>query len=277
MWKIPRHPGAQKGESFDLVGSCIYGAMLFSLMYGFSLLPNITAIVFIAAGIAGLFVFVWWEGRAKHPVLDIDVFRTNRAFTLSNAAALINYAATFAVAFLLSFYLQYIKGLGPQKAGLVLVCQPVMQATLSPVAGRLSDKIEPRILASLGMALTALCLFLLGSVTEETSMISIIVTLGLLGLGFAFFSSPNMNAIMSSVEDRLHGIASSMVATVRLLGQMFSMGIAMLLFALYMGRMEISPALYPFLLKAVKTGFTVFGVLCVGGIFASLSRGKVRQ
>lgn len=276
MWKIPRHPGERDGKSFDIVGSCIYGAMLFSLLYGFSLLPNAVAVVFILGGIFGIALFVWWEGKVRHPVLDITLFTRNRAFTLSNMAALINYAATFAVAFLLSFFLQHIKGLSPQNAGMVLVCQPVVQAILSPVAGRLSDKIEPRILSSMGMAINAFCLFILASFTAGTTLVFVIMTLGFLGIGFAFFSSPNMNAIMSSVEENFHGVASSMVATARTLGQMFSMGIAMLTFAIFMGETEISPVLYPALLRAIKTAFTIFGILCVVGVFASLSRGKLR-
>jgi MFS family permease len=275
LW-IPRRPGERKGEGFDVIGSCIYGAMLFLLLYGLSLIPGITSAVFIFGGVVGIVVFIWWEKRIKYPVLDVSLFMKNRAFTLSNAAALINYSATFAVAFLLSFYLQHIKGLTPQKAGLVLVCQPVVQAALSPLAGRLSDKIEPRILASSGMAIAAICLFILSSFNANTGVAFIIPTLCLFGIGFALFSSPNMNAIMSSVEDRLHGVASSMVATVRTLGQMFSMGIAMLTFALFMGQVEISPALYPFLLKAIKTAWTIFGVLCLAGIFASMARGNLR-
>jgi len=145
------------------------------------------------------------------------------------------------------------------------------------VAGRLSDRVEPRILASVGMATTSLCLFILASFSASTSLTAVIVTLGLLGVGFAFFSSPNMNAIMSSVEDKFHGIASSMVATVRLLGQMFSMGIAMLTFAIFMGQTEISPLLYPSLLKAIQTACTIFGLLCIIGAFTSLVRGNLRQ
>jgi hypothetical protein len=58
---------------------------------------------------------------------------------------------------------------------------------------------------------------------------------------------------------------------------MLSMGIAMLLFAVYMGKVEILPVYYPLLLKSTKVAFTVFGFLCVGGIFASLTRGNLRQ
>lgn len=276
MWRLPRCSGKREPGEFDVVGSCIYGFMLFMLLYGWSLIPSITAATFIFGGVVGVGFFIWWEKRAKHPVLDVDLFMRNRAFTLSNTAALINYAATFAVAFLLSFYLQHIKGLTPQRAGLVLVCQPVIQAILSPVAGRLSDKVEPRILASTGMTITAVCLFFLASFSGETAIFSVMLTLCALGIGFALFSSPNINAIMSSVEDALHGVASSMVATVRTLGQMFSMGIAMLTFAVFMGQAEISPDLYPLLLKAIKVSCTTFGILCVAGVFASLARGNLR-
>lgn len=276
MWKLPRQAATKKGQSFDLAGACLYGAMLFSLLYGFSLLPHVMSAFFIAGGLGGILFFVTWEGRVSNPVLDVSLFARNRAFTLSNLAALINYAATFAVAFLLSFYLQHLKGLSPQKAGLILVCQPVVQAILSPIAGRLSDRVEPRILASLGMATTSLCLFILSTFTAQTGMPYVVATLIVLGLGFAFFSSPNMNAIMSSVGDSLHGVASSMVATVRTLGQMFSMGIAMLTFALFIGQTEISPGLYPLLQRAITASFTIFGILCVIGVFASLARGNLR-
>ncbi len=75
----------------------------------------------------------------------------NRVFLFSNLAALINYSATFAVTFLISLYLQYIKKLSPQAAGLVLVSQPLMQAVLSTFTGRLSDRVEPRVVSSMGM------------------------------------------------------------------------------------------------------------------------------
>jgi MFS family permease len=147
----------------------------------------------------------------------------------------------------------------------------------SPVAGWLSDRIEPRIVASSGMALTAIGLGLLVPVSSTSPLWSIVARLLLLGLGFALFSSPNMNAIMGSVERKFYGIASGMLGTMRLVGQMLSMGIATLLFALYIGRVVITPDLYPLFLTSAKTAFAVFAVLCVGGIFASLARGRIRH
>ncbi|MCX5804972.1 MAG: MFS transporter [Proteobacteria bacterium] len=277
LWKLKGDWADSRGEKFDFIGSCIYSAMIFAIMYGFSHLTSASGIVIIVAGFAGAVFFVYREGKITTPILDIDLFKSNRAFALSNIAALINYSATFAVGFLLSLYLQYIKGLSPQAAGFVLVSQPIVMAAFSPLAGRVSDKVEPRIVASVGMALSALGLFLFVFITDTTPLWFIIMSLVILGFGFAFFSSPNVNAIMSSVERRFYGIASSVLSTMRLLGQTFSMSIVMLIFLLYIGKVEILPAHYPYFLKSVRAAFIFFGVLCIAGIFASLSRGKVRH
>lgn len=265
-----------KGEKFDLAGSLIYCFMLLSIMYGFSLLPAISGAWLILIGALGMLVFIQWELKVKNPVLNLNLFKENTVFAFSNLAALINYSATFAVGFLLSLYLQYIKGLNPQEAGVVLVSQPAVQAIFSPLAGRLSDKIEPRIVASSGMALTAAGLFLFTFLSEETALEFIIASLILLGFGFALFSSPNTNAVMSAVDKRFYGIASATLGTMRLTGQMLSMGIAMLIFAIYIGRVEINPTIYPHLLRSTQIAFGIFAALCFAGIFASLARGKLR-
>ena len=230
----------------------------------------------ILAGVLGLGLFVWWEVRVAHPVLNMDLFRNSAALTFSSLAALIHYSATSAVTFLLSLYLQHIKALSPQNAGLVLVAQPAVMAILSPFAGRLSDRIASRVLASAGMAVTVVGLLLLISLSGQTTVGFVVFSLMLLGFGFALFSSPNMNAIMSSVENRYYGIASAMVGTMRLIGQMLSMAIATLIFVIYIGKVQITPEHYPAFLASLKTAFIIFAVLCCGGIFASLARGKAR-
>ena len=262
-----------RGESFDWRGSLAYGFGLISLMSGFSRLPSATGLALTAAGVAALAVFVRIENRVPSPVFDLRLFRKNRIFAYSNLAALINYSATSAVSFLVSLYLQYIKGLPPQQAGLVLIAQPVVMAVCSPFAGRLSDKVEPRILASLGMGFTSLGLALFIFLGADTPFAFIFGGLLLLGLGFGLFSSPNMNAIMGAVERRHFGLASASVGTMRLAGQMMSAGITMMIFALFMGRVPIEPSVYPLFLKGLRTAFTLFALLCAAGIFASLARG----
>ncbi|HSA94833.1 MAG TPA: MFS transporter, partial [Acidobacteriota bacterium] len=204
-----------RGEGFDAPGAVLFGAGLVALMFGFSRLPAALGLAFMAAGLLGLAAFIVYEGRAGSPLLDLRLFRRNRIFAFSNLAALLNYSATAAVAFLMSLYLQHIKGLPPHKAGLVLVAQPIVMAVTSPFAGRLSDRTEPRLIASLGMALTAAGLLLFSFLRADTSVLYIIASLACLGLGFGLFSSPNTNAIMSSVETRQLGLASASLGTMR--------------------------------------------------------------
>ena len=276
LWKLKGEWAEAKGDKFDLSGSIIYGLAIIALVYGLSLLPAMLGIWVILAGILGILIFIWWETKVANPVLQMALFRNNTVFALSNLAALFSYSATFAVAFLLSLYLQYIKGFSPQNAGLVLVSMPAVQALFSPLAGRLSDRIEPRIIASVGMGLTTIGLGLLIFLGQNTAIEFILVSLAILGFGFALFSSPNTNAIMSSVNKRYYGVASATLATMRQIGMTLSMGIAMLIFALFIGRVEITTEYYPSFLAGMKMAFVIFAALCFGGIFASLARGRLR-
>ncbi len=276
LWKLKDEWAEAGGERFDVAGSVIYCLSLVAVMYGFHLLPRITGVLFLSAGILGLALFLIWETKAESPVLDWSLFRRNRVFALSNLATFINYSATYAVSFLISLYLQYIKHLSPQAAGLVMVSQPVMQAVFTPYAGRLSDRMEPQTVASCGMALTVIGLALFGFLGEATGLWFVVATLALHGLGFALFSSPNTNAIMGSVEKRFYGVASGIVSTMRLLGNSFSIGTAMIVFSLYIGEAQITARYHPAFLTSVKVIFVTFALLCLGGVFASLARGKMR-
>lgn len=276
LWKLKGEWAEAKGEKFDFVGSIIYSLMLIAIMYGFTMLPEMSGAVLILAGALGIVAFLKWENRVEHPVLNTSLFRKNRVFALSNLAAFINYSATFAVGFLMSLYLQYIKGLTPQNAGLVMVASPVIQAIFSPIAGRLSDKIEPRIVSSAGMGIVVIGLILFIFLEMNTSLWYIIAGLIIFGFGFALFTSPNTNAVMSSVEKKSYGIASATVATSRQLGMVFSMGMVMMIFAVHIGRVQITPEYYPDFLSSVNTAFSIFAVLCFGGVFASIARGKLR-
>jgi len=276
FWKLKGEWAEAKGDKFDFIGSIIYSLSLVAIMYGFSRLPAMWGALLILIGVLGVLSFVLWEIRVESPVLNMNLFRNNRVFTFSNLAALINYSATSAVAFLLSLYLQNVKALNPQDAGFILVCQPVIMAIFSPLTGRLSDRIEPRIVASTGMGLTVIGLILLIFLGEKTPLGFIVVSLIILGFGFALFSSPNTNAVMSAVERRFYGVASATIGTMRLIGQTLSMGIAMLIFAIYMGKVQITPEYHSLFLTSMKIAFIVFAALCFGGTFASLARGKVR-
>lgn len=261
-------------ERFDWRGSFIYGIALASFMYGFSRLPSSAGWLCISAGVVMAAGFILVEKKISNPVLDIRLILQNRVFAYSGLAALINYSATSAIGFFMSLYLQYLKGLDARTAGLIMISQPIAMTLLSPLAGKLSDKRNPGGIASLGMGITASGLILLCFITEATPDFLIVLLLLLMGIGFGFFSSPNSNAIMSSVEKRHLGIASGVVGTMRMVGQMMSMGIAMMLISLYIGKQSINPSTYPGLISAMRTGFVIFSILSVLGIFASLARHK---
>lgn len=265
------------GEKYDPQGSTLYVLSLTAVIVGFSLLSEPIGIGLTLVGVLMLAVFVVWEFRQTSPVLDMRLFRYNRAFAFSNFAALINYAATFAVSFLMSLYLQYVKGFSPEETGLILVSQTVVMAAFSPLAGKLSDVIEPQVIASIGMGITALGLAFISFFQEDTAVWIMVAVLAFIGFGFALFSSPNTNAIMSSVEKRQYGIASASVGTMRLVGQVLSLGIATIFIAVYVGEVKITSELAPEFLGAFQPAFIAFSILCFMGIFSSLARGKVRK
>lgn len=261
---------------FDYFGSAVYALALVLVVWGLSELPAVLGAVVMGAGLVAFAVFAWWETKAIAPILDVPLFRHNRVFALSNLAALINYSATFAVGFLLSLYLQYIKAFNAETAGLILIAQPALMTLCSPFAGKLSDRVEPRIVASAGMALTVAGLLLFTVLGSGTPVWYVVLVLCLHGVGFGLFSSPNTNTVMSSVRKEFYGLASATVATMRVIGQMLSMGLAMLVFAVVMGKVEVTPENYGAFLTSVRAAFAIFTALCVVGLLASLARGNLR-
>lgn len=276
MTKIKENEKCAQDGRFDLSGAGLYGATLFLLVLGLSMVPAVWGLVVIALSILLLAVFFRWELKHENPILKISVFRKNTVFLFSNFAAMINYSATAAITLLISFYLQDIKLFTPETAGFILIAQPIVQAIFSPLTGRLSDRIEPRYVATAGMGLCVLGLALFALLTPDTPLTIVIAALMFLGLGFALFSSPNSNAIMSSVERCDYGIASGMVSTMRLIGQMLSNSIALLIFSLIIGHTDISPG-QPGLMSSIQAAFVVFALLCVLGMAFSFARGNLRK
>ena len=277
-WKYVKEEWADaRGEKFDLPGALIYLLSMSAFMFGFSRLPDVPAIILAGTGLIGLVVFTFLEMKVRFPVFNITLFTSNRLFAFSNLAALINYATTFAITFLLSLYLQYVLGMSPRDAGMILITQPVMMALVASISGKLSDTYDPRILSSAGMGIIVGGLVLLTFLSDQTSLSYLVLSLVIVGIGFGMFSSPNTNAIMGSVDKKYLGIASATVGTMRLTGQMMSMGIATLILQLFIGNHPLSVEYSVEFLASMKTTFLIFVILCTLGVFASLARGKVHS
>ena len=275
-WKLKDERTGAQGEKFDLAGSAVYSLALVALVYGFTLLPDMPGAWLVVGGIVGLSAFARLQMRTTSPVLDISLFRRSRTFALSSLATLLEYSPMLAVSFLISLYLQYVKGFSPESAGLVLVAMPAVAAVVSPAAGRLSDRIEPRVIASVGMVMTTLGIVIFVFLDGNTPLGLVVGNMVLLGCGHALFASPNINAVMSSAPRTAYGVASAMAATMRQIGMVMGMSIAMLMFVLYIGRVEITPEHYALFQESMKTSFIILAVLCFCGIFVSLARGKLR-
>ena len=266
-----------KGEDFDFKGSVLYMSGLVALLYGMSAITSANVAKYILiTGIILLIGFIYCELRVEHPLIKMQLLTKNRGFAFSNLAAMINYSAITAIGFTISIYLQVIMGYGPQMAGLILISQPVVMALFSSYAGALSDRLQAHIVASWGMGLSALGLFIFIFLNAQTPIWLIVINLALVGLGVALFASPNSNAIMSSVEPKFYGVASSTMSTMRVIGQATSMAIVTLLISVYVGNATLSAVQTSALLKSFQMAFCIFTILCIGGIFASLARGRIK-
>ena len=263
---------ALKKEPFDWKGALIFGFAVVTLIYGFTKLPDLKGIILTITGILSTIVFILFEKVQKFPVINIQLFQNNKVFAYSNYTALIVYASTFATSFLLSLYLQYIKGLNAQEAGQIIIVQPILMAVFSPLAGKLSDKINPGKVATSGIVFIIIGLVLLSFIKENSSIWFIIPLLVTFGIGYALFSSPNTNDIMSSVEKTNYGLASGSIGTMRIVGQMSSMGITTMIFSIFLGNTVIREANFHEFILGTRTILIIFTIFSLIAIITSYKR-----
>ena len=260
------------GEKMDVPGSIIYALALIMLIYGVTSLPAYHGIVLCLLGVIGVFVFYKHQKRVTQPLLDVSIFRNNRILVFSNISTIINFAGVSAVIFLISLYLQYIKGLPAQIAGLIILVPPAVQVFFSTLSGKLSDRYKPGMVATSGMAVSALGVFSLVFLGPQTPIIVVMIGLIFMGVGVALFGPPNMNAIMSSVEQQHYGTASALVATTREFGSTWSMALATMVISFNLGDSLITPATYSLFLKSSRTVFIMCTIMLSAGIILSSLR-----
>jgi MFS family permease len=266
---IKREWVENSSKHFDKRGSLIYGLAVFCLIFGFSEFPNMFAFIFVFAGIL-LFVFFYnYEKHREEPIFHVRLFGDNKVFTLASLTTLFSYTATAAAYFMLSLYLQFVRGFDARRAGLVLVSSAVVQSIAALFAGRLADKFEPSKIAMLGMSLSAVGLLGLVFAGIDSSIFAIVAMLLILGLGLGLFGSPNTKVIMGSVERKHISQASATVGTMRLSGQAFSMGIAMMSISLFIGDSPITPENFENFMQSWKFTFVLCAILCIASVCTS--------
>jgi EmrB/QacA subfamily drug resistance transporter len=258
------------------------GTLLALSLLAFPLLGQTTTYTILAIGILGLILFGIIEPRIKEPLVDLRLFR-HRLFLLANLSGLLNGIARGAVLFLLIFFLQGPYGQDPLRAGLLLTPFGAAFMIIGPLSGRLSDRVGSKILAPVGLGISALGLLGLVTITPSTPYWLLAVFMALMGGGSGFFISPNTNAIMSSVEPQRRGAASGILSMLNNTGQMLSIAIvfplalssvpiaAMMQVFIYGGGMSQYPAALALFLHGLHSAFLVsFALSVVAMIVAAL-------
>ena len=269
IWKIPQEWKTYEGQKIDTVGSIVYGIGILLFIYGFTTLVTPMGLIYTIAGIILLIIFAVWELRQISPVFNMKLFK-NTKFASSNIAALCSYLAIMVVTTILNYHFQYVRGWDAQMSGMILIITPIIMAILAPNSGKLSDKIHPQKLAAIGMTIAACALLILVFLDGKTPVYMVVIAMILQGIGMGLFSSPNMNAIMSSVPPKDAPTASASQATMRTIGQTMSLGLLTLIFAWIMGSLPLATQYADLIVKSSQTICIICMCACIIAIFASL-------
>jgi EmrB/QacA subfamily drug resistance transporter len=267
--KIPQEWKTYQDDKIDKVGSLLYGIGILFFIYGFTSLITTMGKILTVLGIILLVIFGSYELRQKSPVFNMNLFK-NKKFTSSNVAALCSYLAIMVVTTILNYHFQYVRGWDAQMSGMILIITPIIMAIMAPNAGKLSDKIHPQKLAAIGIGIAAVALAILTFLTGDTPLYVVILAMVLQGIGMGLFSSPNMNAIMSSVPPKDAPTASASQATMRTIGQTMSLGLLTLIFAWVMGNLELAPQYAGMVIQASQIICGICTIACILAVFASL-------
>lgn len=280
------YPGKNRGKAMGWMVSVVYAGLSFGPVIGGFMNDGLgwRSLFFFMAFYAGLVLAVAMKvlnplaHRVKKPVENMPkiswkLFADNREFSLSCLTAMLNYSATFAISFLLSLYLQSVLDISAKMTGFILLTQPVLMMVLSPLTGALSDRKPASLLCSIGMGIITIGLMTLAVLVYCRSLWLVIPSIMGIGVGFAFFAAPNNNAIMSSLPREYYNMASSLLSTMRMSGQVLSMALVTVILSL--AWQELSPV--EMLTRNIVISFLFFSVLCFAGVIPSLLRGKTSK
>lgn len=258
-----------ENDKMDIKGCLLYVIGIVLFVYGFSNLLSFVGQISIVMGVLVLVLFGIYEYRAKLPVFKIRLFK-NKTFASYNLVGFFEFfaIAVFDVAF--NYYFQYAKGWNPQLTGMILIVSPILMATISPLSGRLSDKIKPQKIATSGLFLILIAIISLIFLDVSTSIYMVVGAMVFIAIGTALFSVPNTNAVMSSIDDEYAPYASSTQLTLRSCGQTLSFGLLTLMCSVVMGNLPLSPEHAGLFVSSVNNIAIISSVLCVIAIIFSV-------
>ena len=269
LLKIPGEWKTYEKDKIDSIGYLIYGIGILLFIYGFTNLMNTVGWVCVIIGLCLLIIFAYYELNVESPAFNMRLFK-NMKFTSSNIAALCSYLATAAITTILNYHFQYVRNWDAQLTGIMLIITPIIMALIAPNAGKLSDKIHPQKLAAFGMSIATVTLLILLFLDANTPIYLIVVAMILQGVGMGLFTTPNTNAIMSSVPPKETPNASAAQSAMRTIGQTMSLGLLTLVFAWIMGSLKLSSEHADLIVQCSQIVCMICTVVCIVAIFASL-------
>ena len=272
---LPVKPVIRRGVRFDFGGAIFIALGMILLSQGGSHLDGSSGALMLVGGIFFLLCFVFWEGRAKAPLLSLALFSGNPAFSLGSAAQFISYAAIYGITFLLSLYLQVAQGMTTSDAGLLLMVQPVMQVILSLVSGKWCERWSPHLVATVGMSIATAGLGAAIFLGVFPSLWFTALILALCGAGSAMFATANMAVIMGAVTRENYGVASAVVAAMRTTGMTVSLVFISGVFAVIIGPAALTAENADVFIRAMYTAFIALTVFSALGVLMS-AKGRLR-
>ena len=267
--KIPGEWKTYEGSKIDSIGYILYGIGILLFIYGFTNLMNSIGLACVIIGLILLTIFGYYELKVESPAFNMKLFK-NMKFTSSNIAALCSYLAIAAITTILNYHFQYVRGWNAQMSGLMLIITPILMAIISPNSGKLSDRIHPQKLAAIGMGIATVTLIIMIFLNANTPLYLIVIAMILQGIGMGLFTTPNTNAIMSSVPPNETPNASAAQSAMRTIGQTMSLGLLTLIFAWIMGSLKLSSAYADMIVQSSQLICIICTIICIVAIFASL-------
>jgi MFS transporter, DHA2 family, multidrug resistance protein len=252
---LPSTPRA--AHAFDFPGAALAAGALGLFIVGIGSAAHKTSLSLVAAELAGavLLGLLLIRRQADHPapMLPTDLFR-RPVFALSAATAVCAFAVQGLAFVSLPFYFEDVLLRSQVETGFFMTPWPLVVAFMAPIGGRMSDRYPVGILGGIGLLLLGIGMVLLATLPASPGVADIVWRMMICGIGFGFFQTPNMKALMSSAPTHRSGSASSIVATARLTGQTTGAALAALCFALT-GRDGATLAL------ALGAGFAALGAV----------------
>lgn len=267
--KITPEWKTNEDDTIDRMGCLLYMIGISLLIYGFTSLITQIGQICIVIGTIVFAIYVSYELKQDHPVFDVNLFKT-KTFAAYNLSGMFGYFAVMVFSTLINYYFQYVKGFNPELTGIVLLVSPIVMSITAPYAGKLSDKRHPQKIATIGLIITTLAMIILSFLDSNTSMYVIILAMILQAFGMGLFSSPNLNAIMSSVDEKDASYASAGQLATRAIGQSMSLGLLTLIFSWVMGNLDLSPQYANLILQASHSIFIICVIACVFAIISSV-------